>query len=252
MHQYVFHNDRVVPLEQARLSPGQAGILNGWGLFTTMRIYDGQPFAIERHWNRLVRDAARTQLTLPTDLEHLRAAVGELLAANRIQTGCIRVYFVLNKVGIWCSNEPFPTTDLLMYTVDLPSRVGPARLGVFQHARHAANPLTGTKVISWLNNVWTLEQAHGRGFEEALLLNERNEVAECTAANIFCVKEGEALTPPLSSGCLAGVTREVLLEVGPGAGVPVREKVLTLDDVYTADEFFITSTTREMQPISHV
>ncbi len=252
MHKYVFHNDRVLPLEKVRLSPGQAGLLAGWGLFSTMRIYDGQPFAFNRHWQRLVTDADRIQLPLKHDPDAVRASVADLLRANNLKNGCLRIYFIYNKFGIWGSDEPLPTVDFLMYTTDLPGRSGPVRLCTMEHGRHAANPLTGTKIISWLNNVLSLEKAHQRGFEEVILLNERGEVTECTAANLFCAHQGKVSTPPLDSGCLPGVSRQVLLEIGPPAGIPMMERVLTVEDLHRADEVFITSTTREVQPVSQI
>jgi branched-chain amino acid aminotransferase len=139
-----------------------------------------------------------------------------------------------------------------MFSGDRPKRAGPADLTLRPHGRHAAHPLCNVKVISWLHNVWTVEQAHQQGFEEALLLNERNEVAECTAANVFSVRGGAVATPPLESGCLPGVTREVLLELGPRNGLPIGEATLTMDDLGAADEIFITSTTREVQPIRRI
>jgi branched-chain amino acid aminotransferase len=97
-----------------------------------------------------------------------------------------------------------------------------------------------------------VEQAHRRGYDDALLLNERGEVAECTAANIYCIRGGDVATPPLSSGCLSGVSRAILMEEGPRIGVPITERVLKLEDFYYADEVFITSTTRHVQPIAHI
>jgi branched-chain amino acid aminotransferase len=252
MHPFVYHNDRVLPLSETRLSPGQAGLINGWGIFSTLRIYQGQPFAAERHWQRLTRDAGRLQLPLTARFEDVRCGMMELLEANHAREACLRVYFVYNTIGIWKSEEPFPTTDLIMYTVDVPSRVGPTQLSIREQGRHAAHPLTGTKVISWLNNVWMVEQAHQRGFDDALLLNERGEVAECTAANVYCVRGGKAFTPPLDSGCLAGVSREILLELGSSAGLPITERALTLDDILSADEVFITSTTRQVQAVDRI
>ncbi len=119
-------------------------------------------------------------------------------------------------------------------------------------ARHAASPLAGVKTTSWLNNVWHLAEAQKAGWTEVILLNERGEVAECTSANIFCVKNGAVFTPPLSSGCLEGVTRSVLLEIAPGAGVSMSEKTLTLEDLYAADEVFITSTNRSLLGVSEI
>jgi branched-chain amino acid aminotransferase len=252
MHKNVYHNDRLLPLQEVRLSPGQAGLLAGWGVFTTLRIYDGQPFAFDRHWQRLAADAERIQLPLIYRPEAIRAHLAELLRANRVAQGCVRIYFILNKFGIWGSDEPMPPIDLLMYSTDLPGRVGPVRLCTMAHRRHAANPLTGTKVTSWLNNVLSLELAHQRGFEEVILLNELNQVTECTAANLFCVHKGEVSTPPLDSGCLPGVSRQILLEIGPPAGIPMVERPLTVKDLYSAHELFISSTTREVQPVSYL
>lgn len=252
IHKLVYHNDRILPLDDVRLSPGQAALFNGWGIFTTMRMYDGRPFAFERHWNRLMTDARLLQLPVKQTPEQVRTAVAELVRANSVVEGCIRVYFLYNKVGVWCSDEPMPTTDFLMYTTDLPKRVGPTRLGVQAHGRYAANPLTGRKVTSWLQNVFSLEQAHQRGFEETLLLNERDEVAECTAANVYCVRAGTVETPPLTAGCLAGVSRQLLLEIVPELGISIKERDLKLRDLYDAEEVFITSTTREVQAVAQI
>ena len=247
MHRFLFHNDRILALEDVRLSPGQAGLFNGWGVFTTVRIFNGCPFAFERHWKRLLTDARRLQIPFDFKYETLLTQLRELLQANKVKNGCARVYFVYNKVGYWCSDEPFPTTDVVMYTTDLIAREGMAKLCLIPYGRLAAGQLAGTKVTSWLHNVWSLEQARHRGFDEAILLNERGEVAECTAANVFCARDGKVETPPLSSGCLAGVTREILLEVGTAAGIPIVEKTLTLQDLYRAQEVFITSTLRSAQ-----
>jgi branched-chain amino acid aminotransferase len=100
--------------------------------------------------------------------------------------------------------------------------------------------------------VWHLAEAQKAGWTEVILLNERGEVAECTSANIFCVKEGKVLTPPLSSGCLEGVTRSVLIEIAPRAGVQIVEQSITPEDLYTAEEVFITSTNRTLLGVSEI
>jgi branched-chain amino acid aminotransferase len=240
------------PMQEVRLSPGQAGLLNGWGVFTTIRIYHGQPFAFHRHWKRLTMDANRLKIPLEWQPETVLDRLGKLIDANQVQDGCARIYFVYNRVGFWVSEEIMPEVDLILYTADLPRRKGPVRLAMQSYGRYAASPLAGVKVTSWLENVWMLDQTLRRGFDEVVLLNERNEVAECTAANIFCVRSGEVSTPPLSAGCLPGVSREVLLEMGSEAGVQVKEVSLTPEDLLGADEVFITSTTREVQPVSQI
>jgi branched-chain amino acid aminotransferase len=252
IHRFVYRNDRLSPIEEVRLSPGQAGLLNGWGLFTTIRIYEGIPFAFERHWKRLERDAERTHCPFPFKIEAVRAQLAEVLRANHVKEGCARIYAIYNQVGFWRSDEKFPAVDLLIYSAELPPHPDAVRLGLREQGRHAASPLAGVKVTSWLDNVWSLYEAQKAGFDEVVLLNERGEVAECTAANIFCVKDGKVATPPLTSGCLEGITRGVLLETGAGAGVPVGERVLLPQDLYAADEVFISSTNRSMLPVSEI
>ena len=252
IHRLVFHNDRIVPVEEARFSPGQAGLLNGWGLFTTLRIFRGEAFAFERHWRRLEKDAGRIQLPFSFDPAVVRRQLGELLAANRVVEGTARIYLIYNRNGFWVSDEPLPEVDLYLCTAGLPPHADSARLGIAENGRHAASPLAGVKTTAWLNNVWHLAEAQKAGWTEVILLNERRDVAECTSANIFCVKDGAVFTPPLSSGCLEGVTRSVLLEIASRAGVPVREKTVSLEDLFAADEVFITSTNRTLLGVSEV
>ncbi len=252
IHRHVFHNDKLMPIEQMRLSAGQAGLLNGWGLFTTLRIFQGEPFAFEKHWKRLEKDAKLTAMPFPYDANKVRSQLAEVLRANQVQEGCARIYMVYNTVGFWRSEENFPDVDLIIYSASLPGYREPARLGVATHGRHAASPVAGTKVTSWLVNVWNLKQAQAAGWDEVVLLNERGEVAECTAANIFCVKGSTIYTPPLSSGCLEGITRSTLLEIGAGAGAPLAEKVLLPEDLYQADEVFISSTNRSVLSVGEI
>lgn len=252
IHRYISHNGHIVPIEQVRLSPGQAGLLNGWGLFTTMRIFQGEAFAYERHWRRLQKDAGRIQLPFSFDAAEVRRHLGELLAANRVVEGTARIYLIYNRVGFWRSEENLPEVDLMLCTAGLPPHAESARLGVAEHGRYASSPLAGVKTTAWLNNVWHLAEAQKAGWTEVLLLNERGEVAECTSANIFCVKNGAVFTPPLSSGCLEGVTRSVLLEIAPRAGVPMSEKPLTQEEIYAADEVFMTSTNRTLLGVSEI
>jgi branched-chain amino acid aminotransferase len=252
IHRYVAHNDRLSSIEDVRLSPGQAGLISGWGIFTTVRVFEGIPFAFERHWKRLERDAGRTHIPFRFNAEKVREQLGEVLRANHVKEGCARIYAIYNQVGFWRSGEELPPVDLIISSADLPSYSHQARLGLRVQGRHAGSPLAGVKVTSWLVNVWSLQEAQREGFDEVVMLNERGEVAECTAANIFCVKGGRVATPPLNSGCLEGITRGVLLEVGAAAGVPVEEKKLLPEDLYAADEAFISSTNRNLLPVSEI
>jgi len=246
IHGHIYHNNRLMLLDRARLSPGQAGLLNGFGLFTTLRITSGEPFAFERHWRRLEKDAERIHMPMPCSGEEARAHVGELVRANLVREGAARVYLIHNTIGFWRSDEAMPDVDLIIYTSDLPPHKEPALLTLRPNGRFAASPLCSVKTTAWLNNVWHLGEAHKAGFDEVVLLNERGEVAECTAANVFVVQGGKVLTPPLSSGCLEGVTRSVLLEIAPKHGVPMEERPLTPADLRKAEEIFISSTNRNL------
>ena len=252
IHRYIFHNETLLPVEKVRLSPGQAGLLCGWGLFTTLRISRGEAFAYERHWRRLEKDAAIVRLPMPYSAAKVRVHLHEVIRANTVTDGCARIYLVHNKVGFWQSEETQPTVDLMIYTAPLPEYRQPVRLALREHGRHAASALAGVKTISWLPNVWSVAEAHGQGFDEVVLLNERGEVAECTAANIFTVKNGKIYTPPLSSGCLEGVTRGILLEIAPEAGVSVIEQALRPADLYEAEEAFLSSTNRNLLAVDEI
>lgn len=252
IHRFVSRNGCLLPVEEVRLSPGQAGLLTGWGLFTTIRIVEGVPFAFERHWKRLRRDAERTHCPFPFDEATVHAQLDALLEANQVREGAARIYMVYNTAGFWRSDEPFPAVDLLLSSADLPAYREPSRLALREHGRHAASPLAGVKTTAWLNNVWNLYEAQQAGLDEVVLMNERGEAAECTAANIFCAREGRVFTPPLSSGCLEGVTRGILLEMSAQTGIVVEERTLRPDDLFTADEVFLSSTNRNLLAVGEI
>ncbi len=252
IHPFVFHNESLLPVEKARLSPGQAGLICGWGIFTTVRIARGEAFAYERHWRRLEKDAAIIRLPMPYTAAKVRVHLHELIRANKINEGCARIYFVNNSIGFWQSAEERPPVDLIIYSAGLPEHREVVRLALREHGRHAASPLAGVKTISWLNNVWSISEANKEGFDEVVMLNERGEVAECTSANIFALRDGKILTPPLSSGCLEGVTRGILLEIAPEAGLSVVQQSLQPEDLYSAEEVFISSTNRNLISVGEV
>ena len=252
IHRHIFRNDQLLPIEKVRLSPGQAGLICGWGLFTTLRIVRGEAFAFERHWRRLEKDAAMIRLPMPYAGPRVRVQLQEVIRANEVTEGCARIYLVYNQVGFWRGEEPMPPVDLIIYTAPLPEYREPVRLALREHGRHAASPLAGVKTISWLANVWSVAEAQEEGFDEVILLNERGEIAECTAANIYLVKGDNILTPPLSSGCLEGVTRGIIFEISTEAGVRVKEQVLRPEDLHSADEVFISSTNRNVIGVGEI
>jgi branched-chain amino acid aminotransferase len=253
MDRLIFHNDRILPLEEAHLSPGQVGLLTGWGVFTTLRVYQGIPFALERHWSRLAHDAGYLTMSLDDyGLTGLRKAVMELVRANQRPEATVRVSFIKNSGGLWSQAEARPPVDLLVFMRELTAWPAAHRLVLKPAGLFSGGEFAGTKVLSWVRNAATLDRAHGQGYDDALLINENERLAECTSANIFLVRDGVVLTPPLNSGCLPGISREVLLEIAPANGIKIREQDLTVDDLSSAEEVFITSTTREVAAVGSI
>jgi branched-chain amino acid aminotransferase len=252
MHAYVLYNEDIVPAGANILSPGQLGLLSGWGVFSTLRIYDGVPFAFERHWKRLSRDAAMLHIELPKDAAAVRQNLLRLIEANGAANAPMRICVFRSQGGVWEGPGSGRASDLVAMTADLKGWQESVSLSIAEQGRHAASAFAGTKTLSWAHNLTMAENAQHQGFDEVILLNERGEVAECTSANIFAVRDGATYTPPLSSGPLPGVTRAVMLEELNVAGAPVQESILRPDDLYAADEVFITSTTRELLPVHEI
>jgi branched-chain amino acid aminotransferase len=252
MDRLILHNDRIIPLEEVRLSPAQAGLLTGLGVFTTLRLRDGQPFRFDLHWQRLARDAHRLDVPLCYEEAAVCQAVIRLAGANARREGAVRLSFIKNSGGLWTPLPDHVPTDLLAFSYELKAWPTVHRLRLQPMAIFAAGVYAGVKMLSWAPNTAILDKARAEGFDDALLVNEKGQLAECTSANIFLVRNGHVLTPPLSSGCLAGVTRDVLVEVAPAAGVNIIEQNLTADDLVSAEEFFLSSTTRGVAAVSHI
>ncbi len=248
MHRFLLHNGAILDAHEKSLSPGQVGLLNGWGVFSTLRVADGVPFAFERHWERMQRDAAKMHVPFPTDPAELKSQILRLVEANSAWNATLRVMVVRNRGGMFEGPDLERDFDVLAFTKDLNPWGSSVRLALKPNARYAANEFSGCKILSWSQNLTWYEEAHQRGFDEAVLLNERGEVSECTSANIFVATRGEVVTPPLDSGCLPGVTRELLLDVVRVPGIHVMERALTPQDLERADQVFITSTTRDLLP----
>jgi len=253
MHRLLLHNGEICDAADLSLSPGQTGFLTGWGVFSTIRVYDGVLFAWERHFARMTHDAQKMRVPFPTDSAWLEAQLYKLIRANGANNATLRVNVVRNHGGLFEGHGTMPKFDVIAFTANVNQWGESCRLGVIPHGRHAANEFAGVKYTSWAQNLTWYERAHEQGLDEVVLLNERGEVAECTSANIFVAQAGAVYTPPLSSGCLPGVTRAVLLEeIRPASGLRVQEKTLLPGDLESADEVFVTSTTRELLPVVEI
>jgi branched-chain amino acid aminotransferase len=252
LHRFILHNDQIREATDPCLAPGQVGLLSGWGVFSTLRVAEGVLFAFERHWARISRDAAAFHVQIPEDPERVRRKLLELVEANGAFHSTLRIAIVRNGGGMWAAPSMGCGSDLIALTADSKDWGTGVKLASQSQARHAACQFAGAKILSWAMNLTWLENAQRRGFDEVILLNERGEVAECTSANIFAAIGGEVLTPPLTSGCLPGITREVLLGEIHVPGILISEKTLRLEDLVAADEVFITSTTRNLLPVVRI
>jgi branched-chain amino acid aminotransferase len=253
MHSLLLHNGELHRAADLLLSPGQTGFMTGWGVFSTLRVYDGVLFAFSRHYARMERDARLLRVPFTISRDELGRQLMQLVAANRVSNGTLRVSVVRNRGGLFEGSGIRSDADLVAFTADLAQWGDGVRLYYVPNARHAASPFAGTKVTSWAHNLTWYEEAHERGYDEVVLLNQHGDVSECTSANIFAIFGNEVVTPPLdSSGCLPGVTRALLLEEIKVPGVTIRESRLTPEQLETAGQVFITSTTRNLLPVLEI
>ena len=252
MHRFVLHNEEILDAAEKVLTPGQVGLLSGWGVFSTIRVIDGVLFAFEQHWARMQKDAGLLHVPLPDSAERVRGKLLELVRANHAANATLRVAIVRNTGGMWEGPGLGRPADLIALTSGTKEWGSGVRLCYTPNARYAAGPFAGAKILSWGMNLTWLEAAQGRGFDETILLNEHGEAAECTSANIFAAEGDRVWTPPLSSGCLPGVTREVLLHQIHVPGYSIGEKPLAPADLERAAEVFITSTTRNLLPVVEI
>jgi branched-chain amino acid aminotransferase len=252
MHDFMLVNEDVLPASSKTMTPGHVGAVNGWGVFSTLRVHHGVLFAWQRHFERMKKDAALLRVPFPEDSAWMERQLLKLVGANGAVESTLRVIVVRNKGGMWEGPGIERAYDLYAFTTGLKDWGESVRLGVVPQARHAENEYAGTKMLSWSFNLCMYERAHDEGFDEVVLLNERGEVSELTSANLFAVFGNEVVTPPLNSGCLPGVTRALLLEEVRVDGVTVKEGVLKPGDLERADGLFITSSTRDLLPVAEV
>jgi branched-chain amino acid aminotransferase len=226
------------------------GITVGDGVFETLKLAGGAPFALTRHLDRLARSAEGLRL-LPPPPEVLRAAADEVAAAWGDRPGRLRITLTAGR-GPMGSSRGTEGPTLMVTAGDMTVQRDPTDVVVVPMTRNERGALAGLKTTSYAENVLALALAEEAGASEAILANTRGELCEGTGANVVVGFAGSLRTPPLDSGCLAGVTRALLLEAMAAAGHPVAEEALSIDDLHRAEEAFLLSTGREVQPIRAV
>jgi len=246
----VWVDGALVPSDRAHVSALDHGILVGDGVFETLGVYRGVPFAWRRHDVRLRRSADGLGLAVP-DGGRLREAADAVLRANGIEDGRLRITVTGGPSPLGSERGDAPPTVIVAAA---PARTRPdaEAVVVVPWPRNERGATAGLKTISYADNVRALAFAHARGATEAVFANTRGELCEATGSNVFVVADGVVCTPPESSGCLLGVTRALVLELGVAVGVPVEERTLPITALRAAEEAFLTSSTREVNAIAAV
>jgi branched-chain amino acid aminotransferase len=256
-------NGRLLDQEHAAVSVFDHGFLYGEGVYETLRTYNGQPFLFDRHMRRLRASAGMLALEVPPNDADIDARFRETMRAAGLGDASSREAYIrilvtrgIGELTYDLSACPTPTIVVIVKPNVEPSRdafergVKVALVPIVRNHPDTVNPRI--KSNNLLNNALAMQEAFKRGAFEGVMRNFKGELAECTQSNLFVVKNGVALTPPLDAGLLPGITREFLFEVGAGVGIPVRDAVLHDEDLLGADEAFLTSTTREAVPIVRV
>ena len=255
----VYVNGRIAPAEEAVVPVYDHGFLYGEGIYETLRTYDGIPFLYERHVERLRASAAHLALDVPFTDEALRQAIaGTMAAAGAMAEAYIRVLLTrgVGELTYDLRSTPVPSLVIIVKPLDEPAArvftdgIRISLVSILRNHPGSVNPVI--KSNNLLNNALAMQEANRRGAEEGLMCNYRGELSECSQANFFLVRGGAAITPASEAGLLEGITRAFLFDVGREAGVEVRGETLWPADLETADEAFITSTTRELSPVTRI
>ena len=240
--------------QDAKISVFDHGLLYGDGVFEGIRIYNGRIFKLEEHIVRLYESARSICLTIPMSREELEQATLQTVAENELRDGYIRLVITRGAGSLGLNPYQCPKAGVIIIasTITLyPKDRYEKGLNLITCATRRPTPAAlspQVKSLNYLNNVMAKIEAIQAGCEEGIMLNEQGYVAECTGDNIFLVKGGKVVTPPISAGGLDGITRQTAIELLAEMGISCQEVMLTRHDVFTADECFLTGTAAEVIP----
>jgi branched-chain amino acid aminotransferase len=254
----IYINGKLYDKADAKVSVYDHGLLYGDGVFEGIRVYAGKVFRLKEHVERLYDSARAVYLEIPLTPRQMTEAVESTVRANAKQEGYIRLVVTrgAGSLGLDTRKTSDPQViiivdDIVMYPQELYDKgMEIVTASTIRNHPNALNPRV--KSLNYLNNIMAKVEGVRAGCHEALMLNIKGEVAECTGDNIFLVKHGILKTPAPDAGILEGVTRGAVMELARAAGIPVQEPALTRHDVYTADECFLTGTAAEVIPIVKV
>lgn len=240
---------------EAKISVFDHGLLYGDGVFEGIRFYDGRVFRLEEHLERLWDSARSICLEVPMSMHEMTKALLETIRQNDLRDGYIRLVVTrgVGNLGLNPTQCKRPSVIIIAATIALyPAAMYKKGLTVVTCATRRMNPGAlnpAVKSLNYLNNVMARIEANLAGADEALMLNDQGNVAECTADNIFIIKHGHIFTPPIAAGALRGITRAVVFQIAAELGIKIAETDITRHDVFTADECFLTGTAAEVIPV---
>jgi branched-chain amino acid aminotransferase len=255
---YIYLNDGLVPEEEARVSVFDHAFLYGDGVFETMRVYEGVPFMLDDHIERLHRSASLTGLRVPKDVWAIKASLKETLEANSFLEASLRVTVSRGSgpLGLdpaLCKEPTFVIIPVQFkkYPPSFYSEgVGLIIPRTRRNLKAALDPRI--KSLNFLNNILAKAEAVKAGAHEALMLNHEGILTECTVSNVFFISDGVLLTPSVECGILEGITRNVAIGLARREGIEVKEGPFVREKIYSADEVFITNSTMEVMPVGTV
>jgi branched-chain amino acid aminotransferase len=248
----VFINGKLYDKPEAKISVYDHGLLYGDGVFEGIRVYSGKVFRLKEHVDRLWDSARHIGLEIPMSREQMVESVLDTVKANNKIDGYIRLIVTrgAGTLGLDPRKTSDPQTiiivdDITMYPAELyENGLEIVTAATIRNHPNATNPRI--KSLNYLNNILAKMEGIRAGCQEALMLNHKGEVSECTGDNVFIVKRGVLQTPPIDAGILEGITRNAVMELAKQASIPVKEQSLTRHDVYAADECFLTGTAAEV------
>ena len=258
MPRIIFMNDRLVPEEEAKVSVFDHGLLYGDGVFEGLRSYSGRVFRLDAHLDRLWASARAIALEIPLAKDVVAKAVNDTLAANKLVDGYVRLVVTrgAGSLGLDPNRTKNPQVIVIADTISLyPREFYEKGLRIVTAATqrvHSAALSPRIKSLNYLNNIMAKLEGLQAGCVEALMLNHKGEVAECTGDNVFVIRSGSLLTPPPDAGILEGITRGAVMDLAHAAGIACHEATLTRYDLYTADECFLTGTAAEVIPVVEI